>query len=321
MLCTASAVVRSSERRSSYARGALSATLLLLVGCASPGAPVREAPPRTHGEVTIQDGTVRYVEAGPREAPALVLVHGWCCSLRSFEKQLDGFEGFRRIALDLPGNGASLWSERKLTMDLYAEAIVAVLDDAGVERAVLVGHSDGAAAIRQVWRRAPARVAGLVVVDGALRNFYPDRERNEALFQAIAGSAGDEVFANGIVPPLLRLVREDADKEGLRSMMLATPAWVRVESFRASVDPAIWTDDPIGAPLHQVMSDSPFWTESYRRAIVALAPGSTWATIPGVSHFVMVDAPEELEREVRGFCERIDFGLRRRREEPARTDG
>jgi len=51
----------------------------------------------------------------------------------------------------------------------YGEAYESALDDAQVQRAVLVGHSNGTPAIRQLYRDHPERVAGLVVIDGPLQ--------------------------------------------------------------------------------------------------------------------------------------------------------
>lgn len=45
----------------------------------------------------------------------------------------------------------------------------AVLQDAGVKKAVLVGHSMGTPVIRQFYRLYPQQTLGLVIVDGALR--------------------------------------------------------------------------------------------------------------------------------------------------------
>jgi pimeloyl-ACP methyl ester carboxylesterase len=53
------------------------------------------------------------------------------------------------------------------TVDACVDDLLAVLDAAGEERAVLVGHSMGVQIILEAHRRAPQRVAGLVLVCGA----------------------------------------------------------------------------------------------------------------------------------------------------------
>ncbi len=47
------------------------------------------------------------------------------------------------ITVDLPGHGESDKPQIAYTMDLFARAVEAVMRDAGVDQAVLVGHSMG----------------------------------------------------------------------------------------------------------------------------------------------------------------------------------
>ncbi len=56
-------------------------------------------------------------------------------------------------------------------MDLFAAAIDAVMKDAKVERAVLVGHSMGTPVVRQFYRKYPKKTLAIVIVDGGLRPF------------------------------------------------------------------------------------------------------------------------------------------------------
>jgi pimeloyl-ACP methyl ester carboxylesterase len=75
------------------------------------------------------------------------------------------------IALDLPGHGQSDKPQIAYTMDLFANAIDAVMRDAKVERAVLVGHSMGTPVARQFYRKYPQKTLAIVIVDGGLRLF------------------------------------------------------------------------------------------------------------------------------------------------------
>jgi pimeloyl-ACP methyl ester carboxylesterase len=73
--------------------------------------------------------------------------------------------GFRIVLLDLLGHGSSD-KPRHATqhrMDRYARQVVALLDELGIERAVVGGVSLGANVTLHVARRAPGRVAALLV--------------------------------------------------------------------------------------------------------------------------------------------------------------
>src|SRR5262245_41584751 len=85
---------------------------------------------------------------------ALVFVHGWTCNLTFWKANIPAFaDQTRVIAIDLPGHGQSDKPQVTYSMDLFASAIDAVLRDAKVERATLVGHSMGTPVIRQFYRK------------------------------------------------------------------------------------------------------------------------------------------------------------------------
>ena len=64
-------------------------------------------------------------------------------------------------------------------MDLLAVGVLAVMREAGVDKATFVGHSMGAAVISRVYQQAPEKVAGLVAVDGALRRQSVTAQQSE----------------------------------------------------------------------------------------------------------------------------------------------
>jgi pimeloyl-ACP methyl ester carboxylesterase len=66
-----------------------------------------------------------------------------------------------------------------------ADDVVAVMDDAGVDRAVLAGHSMGVQVALEVVRRHPARAAGLVLLCGAPENPLRTFKRTAALEAAL----------------------------------------------------------------------------------------------------------------------------------------
>src|SRR5689334_18353521 len=109
--------------------------------------------------------------------PALVFVHGWCCDHTVWKYQADAFNNkARMLFIDLPGYGKSDHPRIDYTMDLFAKGINAVMEDAKVNSATLIGHSMGTPAVRQFYRLYPAKTKALIVVDGSLRAFSTDRE-------------------------------------------------------------------------------------------------------------------------------------------------
>src|SRR5262249_44325177 len=79
---------------------------------------------------------------------------------------------YRVVAIDLPGHGQSEKPQTTYSMDYFARAVDAVMRDAKVKRAVLVGHSMGTPVARQFYRKYPEKTLAIVIVDGSLRPFF-----------------------------------------------------------------------------------------------------------------------------------------------------
>ena len=119
---------------------------------------------------TSRDGVeVAYERHGTRgtgAAATVVLVHGWAGN-RTFWSDQIRFLAERRevIALDLAGHGESGLGREEWTLQAFGDDVVAAIQEAEVQTAVLVGHSMGGDAIVHAARTLGDRVAGLVWVD------------------------------------------------------------------------------------------------------------------------------------------------------------
>lgn len=111
------------------------------------------------------------VEAGPQDAPALLLLHGLAASGHSFRTLLPGLAARYRVILpDLPGQGCSRAGTRaRMGLELMAQDLLTLCDALGVTPRVVIGHSAGAALALQIARMRP--LAGVVGLNAALGNY------------------------------------------------------------------------------------------------------------------------------------------------------
>jgi pimeloyl-ACP methyl ester carboxylesterase len=118
------------------------------------------------GTTFARDGVRLWaLDAGPRDGPVVVLVHGFPELAYSWRRQIPALTaaGYRVLAPDLRGAGRSDRPEQTAAYavtELTAD-VVALVDHAGVDRAVLIGHDWGA---DTVWKAAwmhPDRVAAV----------------------------------------------------------------------------------------------------------------------------------------------------------------
>ena len=143
----------------------------------------RAAFPKDH-DLTVSDGTrIAYTTRGEGPGVPVLFVNGWSCTDSYWTTIGPTVAGDHRrvVYLDMRGHGESglprspgfaargLQPEDVAPERLAAD-IVEVLDDAGIDQAVLVGHSMGVQAIVETTRVAPGRVAGLVAIAGTFEN-------------------------------------------------------------------------------------------------------------------------------------------------------
>lgn len=120
---------------------------------------------------TINDTRIYYVERGPADGAPIILLHGFLSSTEIWGHTLDllAEAGYRAVAFDRPPFGLSDKNpELDYTLAAQAELTADLMDELGIEQAVLVGHSAGGAVIAQFALLHPERLAGLVFVDGAV---------------------------------------------------------------------------------------------------------------------------------------------------------
>lgn len=247
----------------------------------------------------LEGARVHYKSWG-KGKDALVLVHGWGCNLNHWRDQIPDFAKRNRvIALDLPGHGESDKPQQlAYTMDLFANAIDAVMRDAKVERAVVMGHSMGTPVARQFYRKYPQKTLGIVIVDGGLRLFGTKEMREQ--FQAMVRApnwkeAGTQMFKqmSGTMAP--------ADQERVVTSFTSTPQYVLVGAMENMNQESLYGPDKINVPVFAILAKSPFWapdTEEYFRSI---APDFEMQMWEGVSHFLMMEKPKQFNDAVIAF--------------------
>ena len=117
--------------------------------------------------IEIDGNRLHYVDRGPRDAPALVLIHGLAGQMRNFaEPMLEDLErDWRLILVDRPGSG---WSTRapRASSSLWqqADTIAKFIRALGLERPAIVGHSLGGALALTLASEHPDVVSRLLLI-------------------------------------------------------------------------------------------------------------------------------------------------------------
>ena len=165
------------------------------------------------------------------DGDVILLVHGYGGDRNSWLFLQEPLAArYRVYALDLPGHGASAKDVGEGTLDVLAGAVTGVLDALGAERAHLVGHSLGSAAVLAAAAGDPGRIASLTLIApagfgteinvGYLRGFADAQSRRE-LKPVVAQLFADEsLVTRQLVDDLLAYKRLlDGVDEALHTLL------------------------------------------------------------------------------------------------------
>ena len=132
---------------------------------------VMPAIPVTHHRTVKIDGVnIFFREAGPEDAPAVLLLHGFPTSSHMFRNLIPALaDRYRVIAPDYPGYGQSDAPDRAAfayTFDRIADLVDGLLDQLGVGRFAMYVMDYGAPVGWRLALRQPDRITGIIVQNG-----------------------------------------------------------------------------------------------------------------------------------------------------------
>lgn len=251
---------------------------------------------------TVDGARIHYVNYG-KGSEALVLIHGWTQNVDSWRDQIpDLAKRNRVIAIDLPGHGQSDKPQITYSMDLFARAVDAVLRDAKVKRAVLVGHSMGTPVARQFYRKYPQKTLAIVVVDGALRPFA-DKAMMDRMIAGFRSPNYKEVASQMFAAMSGPNLSAEA-QERIRVSFLNTPQHVVVSAMEGMADASIWGEDKINVPVLAIMARNPFYPPNMEQSYRNVAPNLDFQMWDGVGHFLMMEKPKQFNEAVLAFLDK-----------------
>jgi pimeloyl-ACP methyl ester carboxylesterase len=127
--------------------------------------------PVAYNTIPIGNLNIFYREAGPKDAPVLLLLHGVPTSSRMYQPMLESSlcASYRLIAPDFPGFGHSSWpgpKEFSYTFDHLAEVMKDFVDALGLNRYFLFLHDYGGPVGMRMTVARPQQVEALIIQCG-----------------------------------------------------------------------------------------------------------------------------------------------------------
>ncbi|MFF3371918.1 alpha/beta fold hydrolase [Streptomyces sp. NPDC002680] len=210
-----------------------------------------------------------YREAGDRDAPPVVLLHGLMYDARDWDEIADFLAGhYRVLALTQRGHGESAWPG-EYSFELGCGDLEAFTDALSVDRFTLIGHSMGARVGCVFAEKWPERIERMVWEDTA----PIDVDFPEGSGEVPGGVSIDFVAATSLVQQI------------------------------HNPDPSWWNDlSKITAPTLVIGGGSTSYTPQEGLAEAArLLPAGRLETIEGAGHMVHRTFPKEYKEILRNF--------------------
>ncbi len=246
---------------------------------------------------------------GPDTAPVLVLIHGLGLTGQStWAGLIDRLAlRYRVLSYDLPGHGQSRRPEVRPDLSALASQLIDLMQELGIQRAVLAGFSLGGMINRRVAMDAPNRVAGLIILNSP-------HDRGETLQQQVEQQALDAKNdgPGAVVEAALERwftsgFRQDYPEQvaQIRGVILdndpqsyAWHRWVLAHGVRELIRPT----PPIRHKTLVVTCDGDVGsTPGMARAIASEIADAELQIIPGLKHLGLLETPDIFTDRINEF--------------------
>ena len=246
-----------------------------------------------------------YVEQGDATGVPVVMLHGVTDSWRSFEHVLPHLpDDIRAIAVTQRGHGDAPKPDSGYLIEDLAGDVVDLLDDLGIERAIILGHSMGSWVSQRVAIDHPERVLG-VVLAGSFSprpGAYPEMQAFAAEMMAVRDPVTDKIARDfqesTIVSPL---PPGQMDEFVLESLKVPARVWNQTFAGFLEVDHSEGLPQ-LAAPALLVWGEQDaFISRETQDELLATLPDARLEVYENVGHAVHWEQPLRFARDVAAF--------------------
>ncbi|OKL41727.1 alpha/beta fold hydrolase [Pontibacter flavimaris] len=275
-------------------------------------------------KVTLPDGQIiAYVDQG-KGPQTIILIHGLGSYLPAWNKNIPELsQHYRIIALDLPGYGKSSKENAQVGMKAYADAVLALMDELKIEKAVLAGHSMGGQVAITAALQAPERVQQLILAAPAGLETFTEQQKQ--LFKAtvtpesIAKTTPEQIAANIKV----NFFQMPADAQFMVEERVEMLNSAQFPDYSQAVAQGVasMVDEPVHDKLPQLQvptlilfgeNDALIPNRYFNPTLTTKAvadigkeriPNSQVVLLPQVGHMLQFEQPEAFNKAVRDFLD------------------
>lgn len=242
-----------------------------------------------------------FIDDGGTGGTPVIFLHSFGGNTQHWENQLQHLREKRRaVAFDFRGHGKSdLPMDKNYSPQAIAEDLKAVTDSLGIDRFILVGHSMGGVAAITYASIEPEKVAGLLLVGTPGKT--PEAQ-SKPIMESLESDQYDKVM-NDYMKTLLIDAKPDVDslvQQGAKQISKEASLIIIREMF--ACDPLPMMQRYAGPKL--IVSTT---REAERPTALFKQLGDVpYKTVAGTSHWIQLDKPEEFNKVLDDFIDRVE---------------
>lgn len=236
---------------------------------------------------------------GSNNGSAVILIHGAGGTHLHWPYNLRRLNGHRVLAPDLPGHGKSNGIGEQ-DIDKYAHGLVSWMQEVGVKKAAVIGHSMGGAIAQSIAINYPQLVERLVLIStGAVLPVNQDL-LEKVSSPTTAPAALDLItkwsYSPQASPKLLKKAREQMGE--------IRPSVIYGDFLACNQFDSTKELSNIGAPTLILCGEEDKMTPlRFSKQLEASIPNARLTTIPSAGHMVMLEQPEIVSKMVFDFLQ------------------
>jgi pimeloyl-ACP methyl ester carboxylesterase len=253
--------------------------------------------------VTINGVQLAYHDEG--SGAPLLLIHAFPLHSLMWKPQIVALSSRRRvIAPDLRGFGASALGEAPTSLDQYADDLVALLDQLGIERVAVCGLSMGGYIAFSMLRRHRARIGALILADTRAGADTDEARQARETNARLAEQHGAGALADQMLPKLLAPAASDSLRDDVRRIIGSNDghgaaAALRCMAARPDSTPLLSSIDI--PTLIIVGAEDALTPPSEAHAMHAAIRNSQLVEIPRVAHLSNMEAEAAFSEAIDQF--------------------
>ncbi len=238
----------------------------------------------------------------------IILIHGFPFDHTIFMETAGKLKNSARVILpDLRGFGKSSAGYAPVTLHDMAADLHELMDELGLQKAILGGHSMGGYLSVDFCRSYPERVAGLALIAShAAADTEEQRQARLKNIEKIRNGQAREFLMEGMAP---KLTKYPELAKSLNEMMVKTPDGTLIgclQSMAERTDVMTWLKES-GIPAAMICGEDDMIMPLARAEEMAKKMGADpLVRVPAAGHMLMLENPEMTAKGLLEFLRRVE---------------